>query len=159
MVSIDQEEINEYLGLYREEYRLVKNARYFGGKLQAEIIPFRYIFTKEDLDYLTATQLHLYLSQLTYVLVARCIKDKEYDLISKQVSIELFVTKMFAGRLFFAGIKERIKSPIYKKDVPISAELSIRSVHRVKNSVFAKISFEIGSNGSVGELLIGVKLD
>ncbi|WP_276974266.1 hypothetical protein [Flavobacterium filum] len=159
MINIEQSEIENYLGLYEPNYRLIKNATYDAGLLKAELVPFRYVFTTEDLDYITATQIHLYLSQLTYILVAKCLKDKEYDIISKHISFEEFVNKMYAGRLFFVNINQKMKKIIYKNELPIIAELKVHSFRHLNDTGFCEIDFKISDDACIGNLLISMKIE
>jgi hypothetical protein len=159
MINIDQKEVESYLGLYEPEYRLIQNATYKNGILNAELIPFRYIFTTEDLDYITATQIHLYLSQLTYILVAKCLKDNDYDIISKHIKFDDFVNKMYAGRLFFVNINQKMKKIIYKNELPIKVELKVHSFRHLNETGFCEIDFKISDDACVGNLLISMKID
>lgn len=88
MKEIKEAALRQYLGLYPTQYQLIKNAYYLQDRLKAELIPFIYPFTNEDLDYITATQIHLYLSQLAYVLMAKSITDPDYSVISKVVKYD-----------------------------------------------------------------------
>ena len=158
MDNIEQPEIDKYLGLYHKDFRLIRNASYGTGRLVAELIPFRYTFTIEDLDYVTATQVHLYLSQLTYILIARVLADSQYDGLSRFVTMGDFMDKMYAGRLFFVSVTEKMRKIIYKHETPINAELAIVSNRKLGGSLFSKIEFNIGDKACTGELLIGMEL-
>ena len=101
--------MQKYLTNYLPQYQLIKNARYEQGCLKAEVIPFIYPFTNADSDYINATQLQLYLSQLTYVLVAKSIVDPNFTMFSKLVKIETYMEKMVERRLFFANLEQKMK--------------------------------------------------
>jgi hypothetical protein len=159
MKKISQTEIEECLGLYKPEYRLVKNAYYANGLLTADIIPVSYTFTADDLDYLTATQIHLHLSQLTYILIANCLKDPEYKVVSMHITFEDFISKMYAGRLFFVDINQKMKKVIYKNNEPITSELKIIYSRKVNQSIFFEMSFDIAKGSCIGKILTSMKPD
>ena len=115
MEEIKEAELQKYLTNYQAQYQLIKSARYAEGCLKAELIPFIYPFTNEDSDYVNATQLHLYLSQLTYVLIAKSISDPNFPMLSKLVNFETYMNKMISRRLFFAKLEQTMKKVIYKK--------------------------------------------
>lgn len=158
MEEIKDAELQKYLGLYPPQYQLIKNARYSGGALKAELIPFIYPFTNEDLDYITATQIHLYLSQLTYVLIAKSITDTNYTALSKLVKFDLYIDKMFAGRLFFAKLEQKMKRVMYKNNLPISAELKISNARLVKGTAFCEVEFDLGNKSCFGNMLLSMQL-
>jgi hypothetical protein len=158
MKPITETEIGQFLGIYPPQYQLIKNASYNQGHLKAELIPFIYPFTNEDMDYVTATQIHLYLSQLTYVLIAKSIIDPNYSVLSKIVKMEMYIDKMFAGRLFFANLEQKMKRVIYKKNLPISAAMKINWAKVVKGTGFCEVEFELGSDACFGKILLSVKL-
>lgn len=158
MKPLTEAELSQFLGLYPQEYKLIKNANYKEGHLKAELIPFIYPFTKEDLDYITATQIHLFLSQLTYVLIAKSISDPEYTVLSKLVKMDTYMDKMFAGRLFFANLEQKMKRVIYKKNLPITAEMKINWAKVVKGTGFCEVSFDLGNEACYGKILLSVQL-
>lgn len=158
MKEISESELGQFLGLYPERYQLVKNAYYENGCLKAELIPFIYPFTSEDLDYITATQIHLFLSQLTYVLIGKSIVDPDFTLLSKIVKYDEYRDKMFAGRLFFANLEQKMKRVIYKKNLPIKAEIQIKSARLVKGTGFCEVEFNIGNKACFGKMLLSMQL-
>jgi len=155
-MELEKKEIDIYLGLYKNKYRLIGNCNYENGKLFAKLKPYCYTYTIDDLDYLTATQLNLYLSQLTYILIACAIKDPTIEELSENL-YESYMQKMFDGRLFFVEISHKMKEMILKNSSDINAEIQIISIKRIENSIFAKLKYSISDNFSVGELLIGMK--
>jgi hypothetical protein len=158
MKEIEEAELRQYLGLYPTQYQLIKNAYYSQGHLKAELIPFIYPFTIEDLDYITATQIHLYLSQLAYVLMAKSITDPDYSIISKVVKYDTYMDKMFAGRLFFANLNQKMKKVIFKKNKSITAEMKILSAKRVKGAGFCEVEFVLGERACYGNILLSIQL-
>lgn len=158
MQEIKEAELRQYLGLYPTQYQLIKNATYLKGHLKAELIPFIYPFTAEDLDYVTATQIHLYLSQLTYVLIAKSINDPDYAELSKLVKFDSYLDKMFAGRLFFANLNQKMKKVIFKKNLPIAAEMKINWAKLVKGTGFCEVDFVIGNKACFGNILLSMQI-
>ena len=114
--------------------------------------------TNEDSDYVNATQLHLYLSQLTYVLIAKSIIDPDFTMLSKLVNLETYMDKMISRRLFFAKHEQTMKKVIYKKNLPISAEMKIVSVRVVKSTGFCEVEFNLGIKACYGKLLLSMKI-
>jgi hypothetical protein len=157
MKEIPASEIEQYLGLYPPLYQLIKNAYYENGSLKAELIPFIYPFTTEDLDYITATQLHLFLSQLTYVLIGKSITDPEFTLLSKIVTYEDYANKMYAGRLFFAKLEQTMKRVIYKKNMPIVGQMKILNARKFGKTGFCEVEFDIGGGACFGNVLLSVQ--
>jgi hypothetical protein len=158
MTEVKDAELQKYLGIYHAQYQLVKNVYYEKGAIKAELIPFIYPFTVDDADYVNATQLHLYLSQLAYILIAKAITDTEYTDLSKIIKFDLFMDKMIAGRLFFAKLEQTMKKVIYKKNLPISAEMKIKNVRMVKGTGFCEVEFNIGNSACSGNLLLSMQL-
>ena len=154
---LSEKEVHNLLELYKKEYRLIENVNYEKGSINASLIPFRYNYTSEDLDYLTATQLNLYLSQLTYILIGTAIKDKKFTELSPQL-YETFITNMYKGRLFFVRIDQRIKKMI-RKESNIYVSIKIIKIRKIKKTIFAKIGFSFCGKSSQGELIIGMKLE
>lgn len=154
MEEIKDAEVQKYLGIYHAQYQLVKNVFYEKGAIKAELIPFIYPFTVDDADYVNATQLHLYLSQLTYILIAKAITDTEYTDLSRLIKFDLYMDKMVAGRLFFAKLEQTMKKVIYKKNLPISAEITIISVRIVKGTGFCEVEYNLGNKACFGKMLL-----
>lgn len=161
MTEVKDVEVQKYLGIYHAQYQLVKNVLYEKGAIKAELIPFIYPFTVDDADYVNATQLHLYLSQLTYILIAKAITDNEYTELSKIIKFDLFMDKMVAGRLFFAKLEQTMKKVIYKKNLPIRAEMKIKNVRMVKGTVYCEVEFDMNDGSCRGKLLLSsvIKLE
>lgn len=158
MTEVKDAEVQKYLGIYHNQYQLVKNVSYENGSLKAELIPFIYPFTVDDADYVNATQLHLYLSQLTYILIAKAISDTGYTELSKIIKFDLFMDKMVAGRLFFAKLEQTMKKVIYKKNLPISAEMKITGVRVVKGTGFCEVEFNLANKACYGKLLLSMQI-
>lgn len=157
MEEIKDFELQKYLANYQAQYQLIKNARYSEGCLKAELIPFIYPFTNEDSDYVNATQLHLYLSQLSYVLIAKSIIDPNFTKLSKLVSLDTYLEKMASRRLFFAKLEQTMKKVIYKKNLPISAEMKITEVRGVKDTGFCEVEFNLGNKACYGSMLMSMQ--
>ncbi|MBX7164078.1 MAG: hypothetical protein K1X49_10305 [Saprospiraceae bacterium] len=158
MKPLTEAELSQFLGVYPPEYQLIKNAAYKEGHLKAELIPFIYPFSKEDPNYITATQIQLFLSQLAYVLLAKSISDPEYTTLSKFISLDAYTDKMFASKLFFANLEQKMRRVIYKKNMPISAEMKINWAKVVKGTGFCEVEFDIGNEACYGEILLSVQL-
>lgn len=156
MNNISNDNLTKYLSLYKDNYRFVKKASYEGFKLKAEIEPFAYEFTSEDLDYITATQIALYLSQLTYVLIGNILENELHPLLHKSIFLEFF-KKMHEGRLFFLDLNQRMRKPIWKKN-KIYAEINLDKVKKSSNTIFGFISFSINDNSCNGSLKIGMEM-
>lgn len=159
MTEVKDQEVQKYLGIYHPQYQLVKKVFYKDGELKAELIPFIYPFTVDDADYVNATQLHLYLSQLTYILIAKSITDSEFITLSKLIKFDLYMDKMVAGRLFFAKLEQTMKKVIYKKNLPISAEMKITGARVVKSTGFCEVEFNLGNKACFGKLLLSMQLN
>jgi hypothetical protein len=157
MKEIPAHEIEYYLALYPERYQLIKNAYYEQGHLKAEVIPFIYPFTTEDLDYITATQIHLFLSQLTYVLIGKSIVDPKFTMLSSIVTFDTYTDKMHAGRLFFAKLEQTMKRVIFKKNAPIMAEMKILNARRVGKTGFCEVKFDMGGGACFGQILLSLQ--
>ena len=156
MQNISKNKLNNYLSLYKDNYRFVKKASYDGLKLRAQINPFVYDFTNEDLDYITATQIALYLSQLTYVLIGNILENEIHPLLNNSILPKYF-EKMHDGRLFFLDLKQRMRKPIWKNQ-EIYAEVKLDKVKKSSNSLFGFITFSINENACTGSLKIGMEL-
>lgn len=147
-----------YLGLYPKQYQLVKNVAYQEGSITAELIPFIYPFTTEDLDYVTATQLHLYVSQLAYVLIGLSLEDEAYPVIRKLLPFETYETKMHAGRLFFTKLDQTMRRVIYKRNLPIKASMKVQDIRSVRGTRFCTVQFDLGQQATTGTILLSAQV-
>ena len=111
---------------------------------------FRYPFTTEDLDYVTATQIPLYLSQLTYILLGAAIQRRDFQEAVGDV-LERYFHQMQAGRLFFVDVKQTMKRPMWKTE-PLIATLQIDSTRRLRNTGIVFVSYSINDGACYGDL-------
>lgn len=156
MKPITEDEISQFLGIYPPEYQLIKNASYNQGQLKAELIPFIYPFSKEDPNYITATQIQLFLSQLAYILIAKSVNDLEFTELSNIIKSDEFENKMYAGKLFFANLEQKMKRVIFKKELPISAIMKICAVKTLNDSRFCEVVFDLGHESCIGKILLSL---
>jgi hypothetical protein len=152
MKQLTNEEIEQFLGTYREEYKLVKDIRYAQGEIEAELIPFIYPFTKEDSGYVNNTQLNLYLSQLTYILMSISVMDKEFPLISNLATSKEFNEHMHDRSVFFTNITLRMKKVIYKKNLPFRARMKVIGIRKLSGRIFCDIEFDLGKGSCTGTM-------
>ena len=155
MEQLTHQEIDRYLGTYLEQYKLIKDIKYFQGEIEAELIPFIYPFTKEDSGYVNNTQINLYLSQLTYILLAKSISDKSFTLISNLISSADFDKRMHERQLFFTNINLKMKKVIYKKNMPIRGRIKISNTRKIAGRIFCDLEFDL-HKGSCSGTLMGV---
>lgn len=152
MKQLTNQEIEQFLGTYREEYKLIKDIRYAQGEIEAELIPFLYPFTKEDSGYVNNTQLNLYLSQLTYILVSISVSDKEFPLISKLITSEAFSKRMHERNLYFTNITLDMKKVIFKKNLPFRAKMKILGIRKLSGRIFFDFEFDLGKGSCKGTM-------
>lgn len=152
--QVSKQLLSEYLSLYPKHHRFISSAQYRSGSLKAALEHFQYPFTVHDLTYVTATQISLYLSQMTYVLVSESIKDSSQAL-SHFIASPDFNDRMHAGQLFFLDLRQRMRRPL-RKTGPLSATLTIRSTKRIGGNLFAFLDFSIGDGQCTGNLTIGM---
>lgn len=153
MDQLSKHEIEQFLGTYLEEYKLIKDIKYSGGKIEAELIPFIYPFTKEDSGYVNNTQINLYLSQLTYILLAKSIRDKSFMLISNLLSYDEFNSQMHNRQMFYTNINLKMKKVIYKRNMPIRAQVKVLSAKKVAGKIFCEIEFDLNKGSCIGTLM------
>ena len=155
LIPITQDQLAQYLSLYKEDSRYIISAQYFDMQLEAELKPFAYSYTCEDLDYITATQISLYLSQLTYVLIGTVIKNEE-NVDAPTSLLPVFLDKMHAGRLFFLEIDQKMQQPIWKAE-QINAKLKLTDVRKTSTAFFGFLSFAINEHKCTGTMKIGME--
>ncbi len=155
---LTENEIIDLLSLYHEQFRLIKEPVYENSKLTAFLLPYRYTYTFEDLDYITATQINLYLSQLTYLLIGSAIKDNKFKNIPKNF-YEIFIKNMHKGRLFFVKVNQRMRKMIPKNRELIPAEMIILNYKHIGKTLFSEIKFSIDYKASEGKLLVAMRME
>jgi hypothetical protein len=155
VILLPHEQLEQYLSLYKEESRHILSAQYSNMQLQAELKPFAYTYTCEDLDYITATQISLYLSQLTYVLIGTVIKNGDHPNAPSSL-FPVFMDKMHAGRLFFLEINQRMREPIWKTE-PITAQLTLTKLRKTPTAYFGFLQFAINTRKCSGTMKIGME--
>jgi hypothetical protein len=153
--EISPPELDEYLALYPQENRRILSARYHNRSLTASLQHFPYPFTQHDLDYVTATQLTLYLSQLTYVLIGAALRAQDHPDIPARFT-DHFFSMMHAGRLFFVDLRQKMRRPIWKSD-SITATLDLTETRRTSTTFFVFIAFDINNRSCAGTLTVGTE--
>lgn len=153
MEKLSNQEIERYLGTYLDEYKLVKDVKYANGEIEAELIPFIYPFVKEDSGYVNNTQINLYISQLAYILMAKCAADKNFPMVTSLIGYDEYEKRMHQRNIFFGNMVIKMKKVIYKKNLPIRASMKMASVRKLSGRVFCEIEFDMGKGSCFGTLL------
>lgn len=153
--KVAEEHLAEFLALYPSEHRYVSEVDYADCQLKARLEHFAYPFTAEDLDYVTATQIPLYLSQLIYVLLGSVIRFGDSPDLPPSLERTYF-EQMRAGRLFFVQVNQKMTGPMWK-NAPLSASLVLNSVRRHRGSLFGFVSFSFNDGACAGELKIAME--
>ena len=154
--QLTEEHLDKLLALYPPEHRYVSKVDYAACRLDASLRHFAYPFTTEDLDYVTATQIPLYLSQLTYVLFGSVIRFDDHSLLPSSLE-PAYLESMLAGRLFFVQVDQKMTGPMWK-NAPLSASLVLNSVRRYRGSLFGFVSFSFNDGACAGGLKVAMEV-
>ncbi len=149
--EIYMEPWKEFLALYPEDEIYIKTSNYQDGQLYAELIPRAITYSNITVNYFTANQITLIISQMGYILGGMAISDPGFlDLPSTM--IEQYKQKLLDGEVYFARFNIKFKKKFYLSK-NAQAFMKIDKVKFFKNSVITNLSFRSQQKETIAEVI------
>lgn len=149
--ELDADYIKETLAIYKPEHIYLRSASFRGSEIIGQFHLQHYPFTKDDhIDYVTASMLMLYLSQLGYVLVRVLLEDP-----SSQFKIDISTDEFFRlrdqGNLMFTRFDQILfKKKLLISDDPLQISMTIHRVVHTTSAIIGDVAFAVGQNFFTG---------
>jgi hypothetical protein len=152
--------IMETLSIYKTQHIYLDSARWNGSELIGWFRLEHYPFTKEEhIDYVTASMLMLYLSQLGYI-YGRILCEKNLLPSGINITIHKFFRLRDEGNIVFVGL-DNIR---FRKRIPISKSLLkikmiLKCLYVINGNLIGDISFEVGDGIFTGDTKVAIVLN
>jgi len=137
--------IKETLSIYKSEYIYLDSAIWNNSELIGWFKLEHYPFTKEEhIDYVTASMLMLYLSQLGYI-YTRKLCEKNLLPFNIRITTQEFFHLRDAGNIVFVEFdKIKFRKRIAISESPLQIKMRLTHVRIVRGSPIGNLSFEVG---------------
>lgn len=145
--------IQETLSIYKPEYIYLTSAKWNGSKLVGCFRLEHYPFTKEThIDYVTASMLMLYLSQLGF-LYARILCERDLMPSGIKISNEEFFNLRDEGNMLFVGFKSiKLHRKIFISESALQIKSSLERIMGFKGCPVADMHFDVDDGSFSGVL-------
>jgi len=155
---LSRQYIFETLSIYKPEHIYLDSAIWIGSELIGRLKLEHYPFTKEEhIQYVTASMLMLYLSQLGYI-YARVLCEKGLFPSDINITMQEFFNLRDEGNIVFVGLDNiRFRRKIAISESPLEIKMRVKRVVIVKGNLIGDISFEVAGgvfNGSIRVAII-----
>lgn len=97
---VPSELVDRFLILYPPDKRMITRCQYSNGKLQAHLIPRDVEYSTTKLDYYSASQLVLAISQMGYLLGGLAILDDGFESLPRQ-TYETYLKRLRASECYY----------------------------------------------------------
>lgn len=155
------EYINDTLSIYNSEHIYLESANWQYPELSGRFRIEHYVFTKKShIDYVTATMVMLYLSQLGYV-YTRIFCERGLLPPGFDISTDEFYNLRDIGNIIFTGF-DKLR---FRKRIPIiqdflELKMSISKFHIPSNSLLVgDVNFNIDRKAVTGNTKVAIILD
>jgi len=158
---IETNYIRDTLSIYNPEHIYLESAKWQYPELEGHFRIEHYVFTKKNhIDYVTASMVMLYLSQLGYVFT-RIFCDEDLLPPGFVVSSEEFCHLRDIGNIVFLGFdKLRFKKRIPVAQKALDMRISVSKFHVPSSSLLVgDISFDINTKVIAGYTKVAIILD
>lgn len=159
-LSLNKGYINETLSHYKDKNIYLEKAKLSMDEIEGEFNLCHYPFTKKyNIQYVTASMLILYLSQLGYVYI-RALTENKNSNSNLDIDFKKFKKLRDSGKIIFHEFK-RLK---FKSFIPIEVQklcitIKTKKVYKTKKVILAEIMFSTKYDEVFGEATIAVILD
>lgn len=157
---VSSQYILETLSIYKPEHIYLDSAKWTGSELIGWFKLEHYPFTKEEhIEYVTASMLMLYLSQLGYI-YARVICERKLLPSGINITTQDFFHSRDKGNIVFTGLDNiKFRRKITISESPLEIKMKLKRLHRVKENLTGDISFEVSGGIFTGETRVAIILN
>lgn len=157
---IDSDYIKKTLDIYKPEHIYLKSAVFMGTEIIGLFDLQHYPFTKDKhIDYVTASMLMLYLSQLGYVLV-RLLSEDQSSPYNLKISTDEFFHLRDQGNLMFTRFDQvKFRRKISISESPLKIKVAIKSVVQRRAVIIGDIAFSVGPDFFSGNARVVIVLN
>ena len=147
--------IQETLSIYKPEYMYLTSAKWNGSELAGSIRLEHYPFTKEDhIDYVTASMLMLYLSQLGFI-YARILCERDLLPSGVKISTREFFHLLNEGNIVFTGLnKIKFRQKIFITEPELQIRMSLDRVLCLRKCPIGDLFFYVAGGFLSGNLRV-----
>ncbi|MCK4787168.1 MAG: hypothetical protein KAV87_25640 [Desulfobacteraceae bacterium] len=139
----------EVLQWYRPDCVFVREFQYYGGNLRATVIPRALDYGIIDMQYLTATQFTLVLSQMAYVLTACLCLDPSIEKLQVR-NYETLLENIPSGKCLLTS-QNWVFRKMISKDRTSQATLTSERVKILHKRLILRCGLNIGDGAVFGE--------
>jgi len=112
---VPAELVERFLVLYPPDKRMVRHCEYSDGKLQAVLIPRDVEYSSAKLDYYSASQLVLAISQMGYLLGGLAILDDSFANLPRW-TYETYLKRLRASECYYMKLDMAFRSKLLKSE-------------------------------------------
>lgn len=151
--------IKETLSIYKPEHIYLDSAIWSNSELIGWFRLEHYPFTKEEhIDYVTASMLMLYLSQLGYI-YTRNLCEKNLLPFGINITTQEFFHLRDEGNIVFVGFdKIKLRRRIAISKSPLQIKMRLGHVHIVKGTPIGNLFFEVAGGVFTGNTKVAIIL-
>jgi len=158
--QVSSQYLRETLDVYEKEHIYLESAVWNDLELIGTFRLAHYPYIKEGHEeYLTASTLILYLSQLGYVYI-RTFCEKKLLPQAVNITTEEFFRLRDAGSMLITGLNNiKLRRKIYNYESPIQIKLRKTRLVCFKRSLFGRFRFEVANNAFSGKVDMAIIQD
>jgi len=156
---LSRQYIMETLSIYKTQHIYLDSAKWNGSELIGWFRLEHYPFTKEEhIDYVTASMLMLYLSQLGYI-YARILCERNLLPSSVKITIQDFFRLRDEGNIVFVALDNiRFHQRIPISDSLLQIKMRLNQMYVVKGNLIGALSFEVAERVFSGSTRVAIIL-
>ena len=153
--DVSYQYIQETLSIYKAEYVYLTSAKWNGSELTGSIKLEHYPFTKEGhIDYVTASMLMLYLSQLGFI-YARLLCERDIMPSGIKITTQEFFCLLNEGNIVFTGLdKVKLRRKISVSEAKFQIKMSLSRVLCVKGCPIGDLLFDVADGAFSGKIRV-----
>jgi len=158
--DISYQYIQETLSIYKAEYVYLTSAKWNGSELAGSIRLEHYPFTKENhIDYVTASMLMLYLSQLGFI-YARLLCERDLMPSGIKITTQEFFCLLNEGNIVFTGLdKVKLRRKIFITEPELQIRMSLDRVLCVRGCPIGDLLFDVADGAFSGKIRVMIIRD
>lgn len=147
---IDAARLDELLCIYPPSQRHLRNFRYIDGHLWAELLPHHATYCLIKLNYFSACQIIMAVSQMGYVLCGTSIADPEFQGLPCRLYSE-FLSRLKAGEIFYT----RTELDFRRKTAncrPHDVSMRVRRAKVRSSLLLVDFDFDLAYGSTIGRI-------
>jgi hypothetical protein len=148
------------LSIYRTEYVYLDSATWSAFELTGRFRLEHYPFTKEEhIDYVTASMLMLYLSQLGFI-YTRILCEEDLLPSGFNITTQEFFRLRDEGQIVFVGLdKIRLRQRIPISKALLQVKMRLHREYALRGTPIGELSFEVAGGVFAGEARVAIILN